>query len=337
MTVTQTHSDVAILGGGAWGTALAQAQASVGRNVLLWAREPEVVNAINTQHENISFLKGVALHPNVRATAHMTDLLAAPVILVVTPAQHMRTTLAALGPKALAGKTIILCAKGIEIETGALLSHIVMAMAPEAHVAVLSGPTFAADIARGLPCAVTLAAPTMDAARTLAAALGTKTFRPYASDDVVGAEIGGAIKNVIAIACGIVMGRAYGDSARAALLTRGMSEMMRLALAMGGRRETLMGMCGLGDLMLTASSMLSRNFSLGVALGEGQSLKEIMAGRNSVAEGVHTARAVVGVARSLGLELPVLEAVNSLLHDGQPVEAVINQLLARPFTDELTA
>jgi glycerol-3-phosphate dehydrogenase (NAD(P)+) len=253
---------------------------------------------------------------------------------MVVPAQYMRATLREIGPDKLTGKTLILCAKGIEIDTGELLSTVVRKTAPGAHVAILTGPTFAHEIANGLPAAVTLAASDLIRARDLAGMLGSKTFRPYASDDITGAEVGGAVKNVLAIACGIVSGRKYGDSARAALLTRGMNEMMRLALALGGRRETLMGMCGLGDLVLTANSMQSRNFSLGFALGEGKTLPEIMGGRTAVTEGVHTSRAVMNLIRKLNVDLPVMTAVHGLLHEGKTLEAVIEDLLSRPFGDE---
>jgi len=201
-------------------------------------------------------------------------------------------------------------------------------------LAVLTGPSFAREIALGLPAAVTVAADDIESARSLSNLLGSKTFRPYASSDVTGAEVGGAVKNVLAIACGIIAGKKYGDSARAALLTRGMSEMTRLALALGGKRETLMGMCGLGDLVLTATSMQSRNFSLGFALGEGKTLEEIMGSRTAVTEGVHTARAVMNLVRKLDIDLPIMTAIHGILHEGKQVDQVINDLLSRPFNDE---
>ncbi len=325
---------VNIIGGGAWGTALAQVQASAGRKVTLWAREAAVVNAINMDGENTPFLPGVALSRNIHATSDLKAACGADILLLVVPAQYLRGILKEAGEGLLNGKTLVLCAKGIEIETGELLSTIVNETTPGARVAVLTGPTFAREIAQGLPAAVTVAAYTIAAARELAGMLGSKTFRPYASDDIVGAEIGGAAKNVLAIACGIVAGKKYGDSARAALLTRGMSEMMRLNEALGGKRETLMGMCGLGDLVLTATSMQSRNFSLGYALGEGRTLAEIMNSRTAVTEGVHTARAVKNLMRTLNVDLPVMDAIHSLLHEGRDVETVIDNLLSRDFRDE---
>lgn len=329
MKQTQT---IGVIGGGAWGTALAQVQASAGRNVTLWAREPAVVKAINNDGENTPFLPGVELHRNVRATSDLRDACASDVLLLVVPTQYMRSILREAGD--LSGKTLVLCAKGIEIDTGELLSVIVRQTAPDAHVAVLTGPTFAKEIAMGLPAAVTVAANDIGRARDLSVLLGSKTFRPYASSDITGAEVGGAVKNVLAIACGVIAGKRYGDSARAALLTRGMSEMMRIALALGGKRETLMGMCGLGDLVLTATSMQSRNFSLGFALGEGRKLADIMGGRTAVTEGVHTARAVMNLMRNLKIELPIMSGVHALLHENANVEEIIHGLLSRPFNDE---
>jgi glycerol-3-phosphate dehydrogenase (NAD(P)+) len=239
-----------------------------------------------------------------------------------------------LAPDLPPGVPVVICAKGIEEGSGALMSEVVAATLPEAPQAVLSGPTFAAEVARGLPTAVTLATPDEALGRRLIAALGTRSFRPYLSDDLLGAEIGGAVKNVLAIACGIVMGRRLGDNARAALITRGLAELVRLALARGGRAETLMGLCGLGDLTLTCSSLQSRNHSLGVALGEGRPLAEIVAGRRSIAEGVASAAATAALARRLGVDMPIVAAVDAILHHGAAIDAVIEGLLARPFKTE---
>jgi len=323
---------IGVIGGGAWGTALAQVQAVADRDALIWAREPAVVNAINNDGENTPFLPGVELHRNVRATTDLAEACAPDVLLLVVPAQYLRSTLKSAGD--LSRKTLVLCGKGIEIETGELLSEIVREVTPQSRLAVLTGPSFAREIALGLPAAVTVAADDIESARSLSNLLGSKTFRPYASSDVTGAEVGGAVKNVLAIACGIIAGKKYGDSARAALLTRGMSEMTRLALALGGKRETLMGMCGLGDLVLTATSMQSRNFSLGFALGEGKTLEEIMGSRTAVTEGVHTARAVMNLVRKLDIDLPIMTAIHGILHEGKQVDQVINDLLSRPFNDE---
>jgi glycerol-3-phosphate dehydrogenase (NAD(P)+) len=323
---------IGIIGGGAWGTALAQTQALAGRKVILWAREQAVVNAINNEGENTPFLPNVDLHKNIFATTDLNEASAPDILLLVTPAQHTRTVLKNINTK---DKTLVLCAKGIEIETGQLLSKIVKEEAPEATLAILTGPTFAREIAMGLPSAITIAAHSIETARNLTEKLGSKTFRPYATDDVTGAEVGGAIKNVLAIACGIVAGKHYGDSARAALLTRGMSEMVRIAESLGGRRETLFGMCGMGDLVLTATSMQSRNFSLGFALGEGRAKGEVLDTRTAVTEGVHTAKAVKNLMHTLGLNLPIMSAIYTILHEGHDVDATINALLARPFSDEV--
>jgi len=330
---TQGIERIGIVGGGAWGTALALVALRAGRTPLLWAREAEVVESINNRHENRLFLPGVALDPRLRATDEIAEVAAADLLLLAVPTQYLRAVAGALAPHA-AATPIVLCAKGIEEGSGALLSEMAAAVLPASPMAVLSGPTFAAEVARDLPTAITLA--TTDAAlgRTLVQALGSRGFRPYLSDDVVGAEIGGAIKNVIAIACGIVEGRQLGDNARAALITRGLAEMARLALAKGGRAETLMGLSGLGDLTLTCTGAQSRNHSLGVALGQGQRLADILAGRRSVAEGVASSRAAADLARRLGIEMPITFAVEAVLHRGADIDTAMEGLLSRPFRSE---
>ncbi len=325
---------IGIVGGGAWGTALAVTARRAGRDVILWAREAEVVETINERHENPLFLQGIALDPAIAASADLADAAAADALLLVVPAQHMRRIAAALAPLLRPGTPIVLCAKGIEQGTGAMMSEIAAAELPGVPLAVLSGPTFAAEVARGLPTAVTLA--TTDAAlgQALIAALGTRSFRPYLSEDVIGAEIGGAVKNVLAIACGIVHGRRLGDNARAALITRGLAEMVRLAVAKGGRAETLMGLSGLGDLTLTCTGLQSRNHSLGAALGEGRSLAEVEGERRSIAEGVQSSAAVAALARRLGIDMPITAAVDAILHKGAAIDATIETLLGRPFRSE---
>lgn len=325
---------IAVVGAGAWGTALAQVAATAGRSVTLWAREADVVASINDGHENKTFLPGIALDKELRATADLKAAAAADAILMVTPAQHMRRTLEELAPEIAAGKPVVLCAKGIEQTTNRLLTEVLAEAMPQAAPAVLSGPSFAAEVARGLPTAVTLACEDEKVAEALAHAIGLPTFRPYYSSDLVGAEIGGAVKNVLAIACGIVEGKKFGDSARAALTTRGFAELTRLGLAMGARAETLAGLSGLGDLILTCNSPKSRNMSLGLALGEGKSLEEVMGSRNSVSEGVHSATAVVALARKYGIEMPIAEAVASIVTGAATVDTVIAALLARPFRSE---
>ncbi|HXP30038.1 MAG TPA: NAD(P)H-dependent glycerol-3-phosphate dehydrogenase [Stellaceae bacterium] len=322
---------IGVIGGGAWGTALAQSLRRAGRDVLLWARESEVVEALNRDHANPLFLPGVALDPAIRATASLGDAAAADALLLAVPAQHLRAVAGALAPHVAAPLPAIICAKGIEAGSGALMSEVMAAALPRARRAVLSGPTFAAEVARGLPTAVTLATADGELGRLLVAALGSATFRPYLSDDPVGAQIGGAVKNVMAIACGIVMGRGLGDNARAALITRGLAETVRLALAKGGKAETLMGLSGLGDLTLTCTSLQSRNHSLGLALGEGQTLASILAGRRSIAEGVSSAAAVTALAGRLGVEMPICAAIDAILNRNASIDHAIEALLARPF------
>ncbi|HUK09374.1 MAG TPA: NAD(P)H-dependent glycerol-3-phosphate dehydrogenase [Stellaceae bacterium] len=325
---------IGIVGAGAWGTALALALSRAGQRALIWAHEPETVEAINRRHENPLFLPGIALDPALEATGDLARTAACGIVLLATPAQHLRATATALAPALDAATPLVICAKGIEEGTGALMSEVVAASLPRNAIAVLSGPTFAGEVARGLPTAITLAAPDAALGRRLAQSIGSKTFRPYVSDDVPGAQVGGAIKNVVAIACGIVVGRKLGDNARAALITRGLAEMVRLALAKGGRAETLMGLSGLGDLTLTANGLQSRNHSLGVALGQGESLQAILAARRSVAEGVSSARAAAALASRLQVEMPIVAAVDAILHRGAPIDTVIEELLSRPLRAE---
>lgn len=326
---------IGIIGGGAWGTALAQNFANADKDVILWAREEEVVSSINAKRENTLFLAGVPLHQKIQATGSLSLAAKADVLLIVTPAQHLRATLASIKENLSADKPIVICAKGVEIESGLMLSQIVAEASPESPVAILTGPTFAIEIARGLPSAVTLAMKDKSEAETLAEALSTRSLRMYASNDLVGAQIGGAVKNVIAIACGIIEGKKLGDSARAALVTRGLAEIARLGAALGAKKETLMGMCGVGDLILTCSSMQSRNFSLGVALGQGQTLAEILAKRNSVTEGVHTAKALVVMAKNNAVDMPISEAVHKCLSEGADVDDIITKMLDRPIRSEV--
>ncbi len=320
---------IGVIGGGAWGTALAQVAAANGEPVMMWAREHEVVTAINLAQENTVFLPGVSLSPSIKATGDLLDLNACDAWLIVTPAQHLRASLMAL-PQG--HHALVLCAKGIEAGTMALMSHIAAELHPQSPVAVLSGPTFATEVARGLPTAVTLACTDAAATRALSQRLARATFRPYVTDDVTGAEIGGAVKNVLAVACGVVAGRKLGENARAALIARGFAEMVRYGVARGGRVETLSGLSGLGDLVLTCSSTASRNFSLGVGLGEGKNAASLMGGQ-TVAEGAFTAPVLQASARALGVAMPVVDAVCALLAGGG-VDAVIGELLSRPLRGE---
>ena len=321
---------IGIIGAGAWGTALAMVARRAGRDVVVQAREAEVAAAINEHHENTLFLPGVALDPAIIATMELPRAADAEAVLLAVPAQHTRAVCTALAPAWTPGVPVVICAKGIEQDTSALMSEVVAETLPAAPIAVLSGPTFAAEVARDQPCAVTLACSDGDLAEALAAALGAPRFRIYHSPDVVGAQVGGAVKNVLAIACGIVEGRALGDNTRAALITRGLAEIVRLGLAKGARAETFRGLSGLGDLTLTCNAMQSRNFSLGVALGRGESLDGILAARASVAEGVFSAAAVTALARSLAVEMPISAAMDGVLNRAADIDATIAGLLARP-------
>jgi glycerol-3-phosphate dehydrogenase (NAD(P)+) len=323
-----------VIGGGAWGTALAQVAASAGLAPLLWAREAEVVEAIASRHENPLFLPGIPLDVAIAATPRLDDLLACDILLAVTPAQHLRATLAALAGKARRDLPVVLCAKGVEGGSLKLMTEVLAETLPGAAPAVLSGPSFAAEVARGLPTAVTLAAADAGLARALAAAFATPTFRPYVSGDMIGAEAGGAIKNVLAIACGVADGRGLGASAQAALITRGFAELARLAVALGGEAETVAGLCGLGDLVLTCSSRQSRNMSLGHALGSGASLEDALAGKLSVAEGLSSAPAVVALAARHGVDMPICQAVRAILAGELAVGPAIAGLMTRPLRAE---
>lgn len=325
---------IGVLGAGAWGTALASVAVQAGRDTLLWAREEAVVDAVNQHHENTLYLPNVKLAPKLQATSQYANLSDCEAILLVTPAQYLRSMVTDLLPHIKPDIPMVICAKGIEVETGKLMSEVLSEAAPQHPVCVLSGPTFAAEVAKGLPCAVTLASTDKSVGEALVNALGLPTFRPYHSTDIVGAQIGGAIKNVLAIATGIAAGLGTGENARAAVITRGLAEMVRFGALYGAERETLMGLSGLGDLILTCSSTQSRNMSLGKAIGEGKSLTDIMAERNSVAEGAHTVDIVYKIATEKKLDMPITKSVYRILKEGQEARAIMDTLLARPFTDE---
>jgi glycerol-3-phosphate dehydrogenase (NAD(P)+) len=330
-------STVGVVGAGAWGTTLSAMAASAGHGALIWAREADVVEAINARHENPRFLPGVALDEGLRATGQLGELGACDALLLAAPAQRLRAVAQALAPALKPGMPVVICAKGIEQDSLALMSEAVGESLPDPAIAVLSGPTFAAEVARGLPTAVTLACADAELGTELATLLGSATFRPYLTDDVVGAQVGGAVKNVLAIACGIAQGRGLGDNARAALITRGLAEMARLGSALGARPETLTGLSGLGDLVLTCAGEQSRNMSLGLALGTGHSLVDVLARRESVAEGVATAQAVSRLAARHEVEVPICATVDAILHRGADIDTAIGALLARPFTAEAGA
>jgi glycerol-3-phosphate dehydrogenase (NAD(P)+) len=326
---------LAVIGGGAWGTALACIAARAGRQAALWARDPDVVAAVNQRRENPFYLPGIALDPAIAATTDPEEALAgAAAALIVVPAQFLRGVLDRLAPCLPAALPLLLCAKGIEAESLKTMSEVAAEAAPASPLAVLSGPGFAAEAARGLPTAVTIASRDPALARFLVAALGSGRFRPYSSPDPVGAEIGGAVKNVLAIACGIVEGKGLGDNARAALITRGLAEMVRLGLAKGAEAETFRGLSGLGDLVLTCTAGQSRNYALGAGLGRGLSLGAALGHRRSVVEGVATAAAVARLAARLDIEMPISAAVEGVLHRGTVIDMMIEELLSRPYRSE---
>jgi glycerol-3-phosphate dehydrogenase (NAD(P)+) len=332
--VSEDWKTVGIVGAGAWGTALAEVCGRRDLGVTIWARELEVVDSINSSRANPLFLPGVTLDEDVAATANVKDLAACDIILAVSPAQHMRAALSELGPELGEGQPVVLCAKGIEQGSLKLMTQVLAETAPQAAAAVLSGPSFAGEVARGLPTAVTLACADEQLGEALARALATPAFRPYWAADLIGAEAGGAVKNVLAIACGIVEGRGLGRSAHAALVTRGFAELTRLAVALGGDARTVAGLCGLGDLVLTCSSSQSRNMSLGIALGRGESLQTALDGKRTVAEGALSAPAVRQLARKLDVEAPICEAVAAVLAGEQELGEAIEGLLARPLRGE---
>ena len=323
-----------VIGAGAWGTALAQVAGWAGLDVLLQAREPEVVESIRARRVNEAFLPGVVLDDHVAVTGNLADLGACDLILAVPPAQHMRSTLTAFAAHFRPGVPVILCSKGIERGSLKLMTDVLAETLPAAPAAVLSGPSFAGEVARGLPSAVTLACADEALGEALMWTLSAPGFRPYLATDLIGAEVGGAIKNVLAIACGIAEGRGLGRSAHAALITRGFAEMTRMGVALGGQAETVAGLCGLGDLVLTCSSPQSRNMSLGLALGQGQTVEQALAGKRSVAEGYESAPAVRELATKMGVDMPISLAVAALLNGETTVEGMIGSLLSRPLKAE---
>ncbi len=316
-----------IVGGGAWGTALAQVASAGGQETLLWALETEVVEGINNRRENTVFLPEITVNRAIRATRDIEELSACDAWLVVTPAQHMRAVLERAHD---CRKPLVLCSKGIEEKSGQLLHKVAKEACPGARVAVLSGPTFAHEVAKGLPTAVTLAAEDAALAEELRERIKRPTFRIYVSDDLAGAEIGGAVKNVLAIACGVVEGRGLGQNARAALIGRGFAEMTRFGLALGAKRETLAGLSGLGDLVLTCSSTSSRNYSLGKDIGEGRSAAELLSDRKTVAEGAFTAPVLARLAKEKNIDMPIVDAVDMLISGRASVDEVLDALLTRP-------
>ena len=329
-------SRVAVIGAGAFGTALACVARRAGSEAIIWARDPAIADSIASGKGNPVYLPDIALEPGITATTELAGALAgADAVLLVVPSQFLRAATENVAPLLPAGVPVVLCAKGIERGTCAMMTEVVAETMPDAPVAVLSGPTFAKEVAAGLPTAITLATADAELGGRLVEMIGSSAFRPYLSDDPVGAEIGGAVKNVIAIACGIMVGRGLGDNARAATMTRGLAEILRLGHRLGGRGETLMGLSGVGDLSLTCNGMLSRNMTLGLALGEGRPLRDILGERRAVTEGVATAASVVELATRHQVDMPISRAVDLIVNHDADVADTIARLLARPFRPEI--
>jgi len=330
MTSSFTH--FGIVGAGAWGTALSIALNRAGRNVTLWARTPDLAAGLAEKRENTGYLPGAKLDPSINITSNLADLSACNALILATPAQHMRATCKALAPHCATRRPLIIAAKGIELTTHRLMSEVVAEEMPQHPVFILSGPSFANEIAKNMPAALTLASES--GAEDLARSMSSPLFRLYTTDDIIGTQIGGAIKNVLAIACGIVTGRNLGENARAALITRGLAEMIRLGTALGARPETLMGLSGLGDVVLTCSSTQSRNMSLGLALGQGKNLNDILTSRTSVTEGISTAAAALSLAYHHGVDMPVVSATDLILREKVSIDDVVSGLLSRPLRHE---
>jgi len=333
--INQVYQRIGVIGGGAWGTALAQRLALAGRDTSLWAYEDQCVSNINKKKENSQYLPGINLHDNIVATSNIQDLGDMDAIFSVAPAQHTRNILEEFSPFIREGLPIVLCSKGVEISSHSFMSQVLNQILPKSVAAVLSGPSFAIDVARGLPTAVTLACENQVIGQKLVEAIGAPTFRPYLTEDLIGTEVGGAVKNVLAIACGIVIGKGLGKSAHAAVIARGYAEMTRFGIALGCKPETLRGLCGLGDLVLTCSSEQSRNMSCGLSLGKGMTLKEIISSRSSVTEGVATAPVLEAMAKKLKIDMPICTAMSHILSGKIGVDEAIKQLLSREITTEI--
>ena len=332
--IQDNYRNISIVGAGAWGTALAEVMSRQGHQINLWAKESAVVNSINSSHENDVFLPNVKLSDLIVAFNNLEQITNCDLLLVVSPAQYTRETLLEVSKTLKSETPIILCSKGIEISSLSLMSQIVESIFPDNPIAILSGPSFAIDVVNNKPTAVTLACKDLKIGKNIAESISLPTFRPYLSEDVIGAQIGGATKNVIAIAAGVVEGQKMGDSARAATIARGFSEIKRLAIAMGGKEETLAGLSGMGDLLLTCNSKTSRNYSLGIKLGEGQTIEEATNGLSTIAEGMYSAKAITKLAVQNKIDMPITQAVNDLIEEKYSVTDIIDNLLNRPIKEE---
>jgi glycerol-3-phosphate dehydrogenase (NAD(P)+) len=328
----------AVVGAGAWGTALADLLARNGHEIALWAFEADVVASVNARHENVRFLPGAALAPSLRATASFADALdGVALVCVATPAQHLRSILRRAAASMPARAAVCVASKGIEQETLALMSDVVASEAPGRAVVALSGPSFAAEVVARQPTAIVAASEDPLAAEMAQEAFSNRTFRIYTHDDVVGVELGGSLKNVIAVATGICEGAGFGFNSRAALITRGLAEMTRLGTAIGAKPATFAGLAGIGDLVLTCTGSLSRNRAVGIAVGKGATLAEALAGKETVAEGVATTRSALALAEREGVEMPIVSMVSRVLFEGLPAIRGVTELMARELRAEQDA
>lgn len=326
---------IGIIGTGIFGTSLALTAARASNDVLCWSRRPEVAEAINQKHVNQLYLPNIPLSDNIQATTDVADIFNfTDIILLTVSAQATRPVLKTIKPFVKKSTIIVLCAKGIEAETGKLLSEIAEEEIPLATIAILSGPGFAVDIAKGKLTSVTIACAKDGIAAELTEMLGTPYFRPYLTTDMISPQIGGSVKNVIAIASGVIEGAQFGDGARAALITRGFNEMGRLSKALGGTLPTMMGMCGLGDLVLTANCSQSRNFSFGYEIGVCGHAQKLIENNTRTVEGIHTAKAVMKRAHELSIEMPICEMVNKVLFNGISIKTAVEELMGRPYKEE---
>ena len=334
MEQIKKYTNISIIGAGAWGTALAEVISRQGNQVNLWAREDDVVKSINTLNENTLYLPNIKLSELIIAQNNLDNVINCDLLLMVTPSQFMRSVLEDIKDSLNDSIPVVLCSKGIETKTLSLMNEITESIIPKNPLAILSGPSFAIDVVNNKPTAVTLACKDLSIGKNIADSISLPTFRPYLSEDIVGAQIGGATKNVIAIAAGVVEGQNLGDSARAATIARGFSEINRLAVALGGQEETLSGLSGMGDLLLTCNSITSRNFSLGIKLGKGLSTEEATDGLSSIAEGMYSAKAIDKLSKKLGVEMPITNAVNDLIEKKRSLDEIIDDLLSRPIRRE---
>ncbi|MBI1236939.1 MAG: NAD(P)H-dependent glycerol-3-phosphate dehydrogenase [Alphaproteobacteria bacterium] len=326
---------VGVIGGGGWGTALSIIANRAGSTVKLGTRNANVVQSVHERRTNDIYLPSVFIDPNIQVTDKIGDVCRSDAIIIVVPANVLRSACIGISDMLDTKTPVIIASKGIERGSLLLMSEVVASILPKNPIGIISGPNFADEAARGLPAATTIASADNAVLDMLTYAIGGRLFRPYSTHDIIGAQIGGAVKNVIAIACGIAIGKKMGENARAALVTRGFTEMARLAVAKGGKYETLMGLSGLGDLLLTCGSAKSRNMSFGIAIGEGKSKDDILQGRGrSVTEGVTACESVTRLARKLGVSMPICDAVYRILYEAAPLEQTIADLIERPFASE---